>query len=116
MGRAKPGFADNIAAPHGQFRACRRSDAAQPNNNTTDKKGGQQAGNSPPDLEDSLPTLITPSVKSTGIPALLLPQQRVLPRAASSKTNRPSDCHRPPIGLPSPSKGSGGMRKPHFHY
>lgn len=103
MGRPKPDFADNIAAPNGQFRGRRRSDAGWPNNNTTDKESGQEAENARPDLEDSLPTLIISSTTSTEIQALLLPQQRVLPPAASSETNRSCDRDQPPTGLPSPS-------------
>ena len=69
MGRPKPDFADNIAAPQGQFRGRPRSDAGLPNNNTTDKKSGQEAENARPDLEDSLTTLKTSSTTSTEIPA-----------------------------------------------
>jgi len=69
MGRPKPDFADNIAAPHGQFRGCRRSDPGRPNNNTTDKRSDEEAENAQPDLEDSLTTLKTSSTTSTEIPA-----------------------------------------------
>lgn len=69
MGRPKPDFVDNIAAPHGQFGRCRRSDSGRPNNNTTDNKGDEEAENARLDLGDSLTTLKTSSTTSTEIPA-----------------------------------------------
>jgi hypothetical protein len=82
MGRVKPDSADNITAPNGQFRDRLRSDAERPNNNRTDKNSDEEAGNIRSEFEDSLPTLITPSMKSTGITAM---PPRLPPSGATSR-------------------------------